>query len=201
MPPRRFTVPALATVLCAVAPCAMAVDIGETRTTPSQATSRTAVPVARSAITDEELAQVWSLSLSEIRRAKMLMQGPRGAFSSPQLSPIEALGIHARSDGERDHYARLFARVSYEDTLRVLAWSRSAQAEVQRITAGQPVLDFAAAPKAPVSTEAGDLLGVPRSAVVPPARPAREFKPRPMEAKALGRAAENQSGTRRQQER
>ncbi len=201
MPQRRFTVPALAAMLCALVPCALAVDIGETRTTPSLPTSRTAVPVARAALTDEELAQVWSLSLSEVRRAKMLMQGPRGAFSSPQLSPIEALGIHARSDGEREHYARLFARVSYEDTLRVLAWSRSAQAEVQRITAGQPVLDFAAAPKALVSTEAGDMLGVPRSAVMPPARPIREFKPRPMEAKALGRAAENQSGTRRQRER
>ena len=201
MPQRRFTVPALAAMLCALVPCALAVDIGETRTTPSLPTSRTAVPVARAALTDEELAQVWSLSLSEVRRAKMLMQGPRGAFSSPQLSPIEALGIHARSDGEREHYARLFARVSYEDTLRVLAWSRSAQAEVQRITAGQPVLDFAAAPKALVSTEAGDMLGVPRSAVMPPARPIRELKPRPMEAKALGRAADNQSGTRRQRER
>jgi hypothetical protein len=198
MSQRRITVPALAAALCAFAPCGMAVDISETRTTPSQPTSRTAAPVARSTLSDEELAQVWSLSLAEIRRAKMLMQGPRGAFSSPQLSPIEALGIHARSDGEREHYARLFARVSYEDTLRVLAWSRSAQVEVQRITAGQPVIDFAAAPKAPVSIEAGDLLGVPRSAVVPPARPVREQKPRPVETKALGRAAENQSATRKQ---
>jgi hypothetical protein len=201
MSQRRFTIPALAAVLCAFAPCGMAVDISETRTTPSQPTSRTAAPVARSTISDEELAQVWSLSLAEIRRAKMLMQGPRGAFSSPQLSPIEALGIHARSDGEREHYARLFARVSYEDTLRVLAWSRSAQVEVQRITAGQPVIDFAAAPKAQVSIEAGDLLGVPRSAIVPPARPVREVKPRPVEAKALGRAAENQPATRKPQGR
>ncbi|HYE71659.1 MAG TPA: integrating conjugative element protein [Aquabacterium sp.] len=179
----------------------MAVDIGETRTTPSQATPRMAAPVAQSTLTDEELAQVWSLSLTEVRRAKMLMQGPRGAFSSPQLSPIEVLGIHARGDDERERYARLFARAIYEDTLRVLAWSRSAQAEVQRITAGQPVIDFAAAPKAPVSIEAGDLLGVPRSAVVPPARPVRELKPRPVEAKALGRAAENQSATRKPQGR
>ena len=52
------------------------------------------------------------------------MQGPRGTFSSPQLSPIEALGIHARTDAERDRYAKLFAQVTYDDTQRVLAWSR-----------------------------------------------------------------------------
>lgn len=194
----RGTLPVL---LCTATSCAIAVDIGATQTSPSQAAPRTVTQTSASTVTDEELAQTWSLTIPEIRRARMLMQGPRGTFSSPQLSPIEALGIHARNDAERAHYARLFARASYEDTLRVLAWSRSAQAEIQRITAGQPVLNFADAPKAPVSTEAADLLGVPRSAVEPPARPVREPKVKPMDAKALGRAAENRPSTKTKQER
>jgi hypothetical protein len=195
---RRGALPAL---LWIAAPGAIAVDIGATQTAQSQPAPRTVTRTSASTISDEELAQVWSLTIPEVRRARMLMQGPRGAFSSPQLSPIEALGIHARTDAEREHYARLFARISYEDTLRVLAWSRSAQAEAQRLTAGQPVLNFADAPKAPVSTEAADLLGVSRSAVVPPVKPVREPKVRPMDAKALGRAAENQPSPRTRQER
>src|SRR5438552_2988613 len=129
----------LTALLCIAARGAIAVDIAATQTTPSQAAPRTVTQTSASTstITDEELAQIWNLTIPEIRRARMLMQGPRGTFSSPQLSPIEALGIHARTDAEREHYARLFARISYEDTLRVLAWSRTAQAEVQRITAGQ----------------------------------------------------------------
>ena len=192
---------ALPVLLCIAARGVIAVDIGATQTTRFRPAPRTVSQTSASAISDEELAQVWSLTIPEIRRARMLMQGPRGAFSSPQLSPIEALGIHARTDAERDHYARLFARISYEDTLRVLAWSRSTQAEAQRLTAGQPVLNFADAPKAPVSTEAADLLGVPRSAVVPPAKPVRPPKVKPMDAKALGRAAENQPSPRPRQER
>lgn len=192
---------ALSALLGIAAPTALAVDIGMTQTAPTQHAPRTVAQTSTSSPTDEELAQVWSLTIPEIKRARMLMQGPRGTFSSPQLSPIEALGIHARSDGEREHYARLFARVSYEDTLRVLAWARTAQAEVQRITAGQPVLNFADAPKARVSTEAADMLGVPRSAVLPPTRPVREFKAKPLDAKALGRATDNQSSTRTQQGR
>jgi hypothetical protein len=175
---------------------ALAVDIGATQTVPSRQAPRAVSQAAVTSATDEELARIWSLSLAEIQRARMLMQGPRATFSSPQLSPIEALGIHARSDGEREHYARLFARVSYEDTLRVLAWTRSAQAEVQRITAGQSVVNFADAPKAAVSTEAADMLGVPRSAVVPPNKPAREFKAKPPEARAVGRAAENRPASK-----
>jgi hypothetical protein len=147
---------------------------------------------------DAALAQLWGLTLPEIQRARMLMQGPRGAFSSPQLSPIEALGIHARTDAERDRYARLFARATYEDTQRVLAWSRVAQAELERLAAGQPVLSFDGVPKAAVSYEAADMLGVSRTAVVPPKRPGSSASAPAAAAlpagKAEGRATDNRSG-------
>ena len=152
-----------------------AVEIGSTEAvtaTPARtATSNSALSQTPTATSiwfgnDATLAQLWSLTLPEVQRARVLMQGPRGAFSSPQLSPIEALGIHARTDAERDRYARLFARLTYEDTQRVLAWSRVAQAELQTLAADAPVLSFEHVPKAAVSYEAADMLGVPRSAVV-----------------------------------
>ena len=177
-----------------------AVDIGSTEavsTTPARTatvstnSSTTSSPSSIWSGSDAMLAQVWSLTVPEVQRARILMQGPRGAFSSPQLSPIEALGIHARTDAERDRYARLFAKVTYEDTQRVLAWSRVAQAELQTLAADQPVLSFENAPKAAVSFEAADMLGVPRTAVVPPKRVAAAVKPRPGVNKLLGRAVDN----------
>ena len=177
-----------------------AVDIGATETvstTPARTTTAStssSTTSSQSSIwsgSDAMLAQVWSLTVPEVQRARILMQGPRGAFSSPQLSPIEALGIHARTDAERDRYARLFAKVTYEDTQRVLAWSRIAQAELQTLAAGQPVLSFENVPTAAVSYEAADMLGVPRTAVVPPKRVAAAVKPRPGVNKLLGRAVDN----------
>lgn len=140
---------------------------------------------------DSTLAQLWNLSVPEVQRARILMQGPRGAFSSPQLTPIEALGIHARTEAERDRYARLFAQVTYDDTQRVLAWSRVAQNELQRLAAGQDVLNFDNVPKAAASYEAADMLGVPRSAVVPTKKASQSLKAKPIVNKALGRAVDN----------
>ncbi|MBW8833033.1 MAG: hypothetical protein JF606_27350 [Burkholderiales bacterium] len=140
---------------------------------------------------DSTLAQLWNLSVPEVQRARILMQGPRGAFSSPQLTPIEALGIHARTEAERDRYARLFAQVTYDDTQRVLAWSRVAQSELQRLAAGQDVLNFDNVPKAAASYEAADMLGVPRSAVVPTKKASQSLKAKPVVNKALGRAVDN----------
>jgi hypothetical protein len=187
-----------------------AAEIGSTELSSAVPSSTAAAPSAVSSATssaaianqtprsDAALAQLWGLTLPEVQRARMLMQGPRGAFSSVQLSPIEALGIHARTDAERDRYARLFARATYEDTQRVLAWSRVAQAELERLAAGQPVLSFDGVPKAAVSYEAADMLGVSRTAVVPPKRPdsgasAPAAAAMPA-ARADGRATDNRSG-------
>lgn len=141
---------------------------------------------------DAVLAQLWTLSIPEIQRARALMHGPRASFSSPQLTPIEVLGIHARSDGERERYARQFARVTYEDTQRVLAWARVAEAELQALAAGQPVLNYDNAPKAVAAVEAADILGIPRTAVIPAARrAATPAKPQAGINRIMGRAVEN----------
>ena len=59
---------------------------------------------------DRILAQIWNLSDEEMRRAKVLLEGPRKLFSVANLSPVEALGIHARTDAERRKYAEMFVR-------------------------------------------------------------------------------------------
>ena len=78
-------------------------------------------------------ARLWGLDLTEIQRARQLMAGPRGAFSVANISPVEVLGIHARTPAERDRYAELFARMTYEDLQRVLAFQQAYDAALRRL--------------------------------------------------------------------
>ena len=122
---KLLPIPALAMALCAASPGARAVDVGSTQlgvTSEARSTATTTTAtITGGPANDAMLAQMWSLSIPEVQRAKALMQGPRGAFSSPQLSPIEALGIHARNDAERLRYAVNDLRMFFENDLRFLA--------------------------------------------------------------------------------
>lgn len=120
--------------------------------------------------TDTFTAQVWGLNAEEVQRAKALLRGPRASFSIPNLSPIEALGIHARSDAERRKYAELFARAQHADTERVLAWAYAYQEAMQRLYPNERVIDFAGLPKANVDIGAADAANVPRAVVQQPRR-------------------------------
>ena len=64
----------------------------------------------------------WGLSEKEYDRYKKLMKGIRGSISPANISPIEVLGIHARSQAERMKYARMWADMMEKDTERVLAF-------------------------------------------------------------------------------
>lgn len=64
----------------------------------------------------------WNLTESEWDRYQTLMRGIRGSVSPATLSPIEALGIHARDEKERTEYARRFARIMRDDAQRVVAF-------------------------------------------------------------------------------
>jgi hypothetical protein len=115
---------------------------------------------------DRLVAEIWHLSHEEMARAKLLMQGPRAAFSVQNLSPVEALGIHARSDEERRKYAELFARLWYEDVKRSLAWNAVYEQAIQRLAGGQAVVSFDGVPKVQATVGAADALGVPRSQLI-----------------------------------
>jgi hypothetical protein len=117
------------------------------------------------------VAQIWGLSETEMIRAKVLLKGPRAAFSVENLSPVEALGIHARDDKERQKYAEMFARALQADVERSLAWNRAFQDAQSRLYPDQKVVDFSGQAPTLGSTAAADMLGVPRSLVMDPARP------------------------------
>ena len=120
---------------------------------------------------DRLLAQIWTLSSEEMIRAKVLLEGPRKSFSVANLSPIEALGIHARNDAERRKYAELFARAFHADVERSLAWNSAFYEAMGRLYPNEPMVDYSGVQKVQVPIGAADAMNVPRSLVVEPAVP------------------------------
>jgi integrating conjugative element protein (TIGR03759 family) len=66
-------------------------------------------------------AREWGLTDIEWTRYEDIMAGPRGIWS-PHLDPLTALGVEARSDTERRHFAELWSRVEYQRVQRELAF-------------------------------------------------------------------------------
>ena len=70
-------------------------------------------------------ADQWGLDESEWQRYQSLLQGIRGSVSPATLSPLEVLGIHARSADERRRYAEQWAVMMRDDAERILAFQRA----------------------------------------------------------------------------
>jgi len=107
------------------------------------ATKETRAQLEPSRLTDSERAQSrqWGLSEADWLRYKTLMQGIRGRLS-PNISPIEALGIHARTDDERQRYAEMWAKALREDTERVLAFQHAYDDAWKRLYGNEPLIDL-----------------------------------------------------------
>ena len=107
----------------------------ESTLTPSEraSTELTAVERAR--------AEHWALTPQEWQRYRFLMQGIRGSISPTTLSPIEALGIHARTAAERNHFAERWAVLMLEDAERILAFQQAYDAAITRLVGEQPLID------------------------------------------------------------
>ena len=138
--------------------------------TSSRATQQTSTSQSQAnlAMVDEAdiiAQQVWGLTADELKRAKVLLKGPRANFSVPNLSPVEALGIHARSDAERQKYAEKFAKAQHDDTERVLAWAVAYQVAMQRLYPNEKVVEYAGSQPIDVSVGAADAANVPRAIV------------------------------------
>ena len=86
---------------------------------------------------DERLARDWGLRPEEWARYRQLMQGPLGIYS-PNLDPLTALGIEARSDEERNRYAELQVQAESRRVGKMLAYQRAYDAAWQRLFPGQP---------------------------------------------------------------
>lgn len=72
------------------------------------------------------------LTKNEIYRSKQLADGARG-LQSPQLDPLGLLGIEARNDAERRHYAELWVKQEYERTEKELKFQREVDAAWKRL--------------------------------------------------------------------
>ncbi|CAB3647913.1 TIGR03759 family integrating conjugative element protein [Achromobacter pestifer] len=81
---------------------------------------------------DTALAGDWGLRAEEWGRYKELMEGPLGIYS-PNLDPLTALGIEARSDEERRRYAELQVEVEARRVEKTLAYQRAYDAAWQRL--------------------------------------------------------------------
>lgn len=92
---------------------------------------------------EERLARDWHLEIQEWTRYRDLMQGPLGVYS-PDLDPLTALGIEARTDEERRRYAELQVRLEAQRVEKLLAYQRAYDAAWQQLYPTlQPLAAFA----------------------------------------------------------
>jgi len=108
--------------------------------------SRTRTESSKLTPTEQAQSSQWGLSKEEWLRYKTLMQGIRGRLS-PNISPIEALGIHAQSETERQRYAELWAKALREDTERVLAFQHAYDDAWKRLYGNEPLIDLSQLPR------------------------------------------------------
>jgi integrating conjugative element protein (TIGR03759 family) len=87
---------------------------------------------ASDAALDERLARDWGLQADEWARYQQLMQGPLGIYS-PNLDPLTALGIEARTAEERRRYAELQVQAEARRVEKTLAYQRAYDAAWQRL--------------------------------------------------------------------
>src|SRR3546814_20575381 len=73
---------------------------------------------------DERFARDWGLGTEEWTRYVELMDGPLGIYS-PNLDPLSALGVEARSDEERRRYAELQVQAEARRVEKLLAYKRA----------------------------------------------------------------------------
>ncbi len=86
---------------------------------------------------------LWQLDQSELERAETLKASFRQYISDRQISPLEVLAIHARTDAERNRYARRWAQLMIEDAERVLAFQRAYDSAVRDLLDDQPLIELA----------------------------------------------------------
>ena len=139
----RVVVRALVATVVFTVPGAFAepAPVATSRTVPTQVQDSTDTAL------DEHQAKDWGLRPEEWARYRQLMQGPLGIYS-PNLDPLTALGIEARSDQERNRYAELQVQAESKRVGKTLAYQRAYDAAWKRLYPGQQRVDMPGA-KAP----------------------------------------------------
>lgn len=86
-------------------------------------------------------AEAWGLTDQEWSRYQELKERPRGTWS-PDLDPITMLGIEARSEAERRHYAELLVEQQRKRVERELAFQKAYDAAWQRLHPDESRVNF-----------------------------------------------------------
>ncbi|WP_142418307.1 TIGR03759 family integrating conjugative element protein [Citrobacter braakii] len=105
------------------------------------------VSTALQALEQQEITQrakEWGLTTEEWQRYETLKKGQRGVLS-PGLDPLTMLGIEARSDEERRHFAELAVKQEFQRVEAELAFQREVNAAWTRVFPGVlPIKDTVA---------------------------------------------------------
>ncbi len=128
---KPWSLAALFLTIAIVIPALADSPIATSRTTPTH------VQNSMDAALEERLARDWDLKPDEWARYQQLMQGPLGVYS-PNLDPLTALGIEARSSDEQRRYAELQVQAEAKRVEKLLAYQRAYDAAWQRLYPNQP---------------------------------------------------------------
>lgn len=94
---------------------------------------------------------VWDLTIDEEKRYVQLMQNRSGLYyKGLRQTPIDILGINARDEAERDHFAELASRQEAQKVTKNIAWNNAFYKAYNQLFKDVPVVgDFDPSPYAP----------------------------------------------------
>lgn len=110
-------------------------------------------------------AKVWDLSVEEEKRYVLLMQNrSKIYYEGLRQTPLDILGLNARNEAERNHFAELAAVQEAQKVSKNIAWNNAFYKAYNQLFANVPVVgDFDPAPYSPyaykpVRLNQGDIL-------------------------------------------
>lgn len=107
---------------------------------------------------EQRLANDWGLRAEEWERYREIMEGPLGIYS-PNLDPLTALGIEARSDAERRRYAELQVQAESRRVEKLLTYQRAYDEAWQRLQPGAQRVNLPDAATDASKQTAGSIMG------------------------------------------
>ncbi|PJE14676.1 TIGR03759 family integrating conjugative element protein [Legionella sp.] len=100
-------------------------------------------------------AKVWDLTVEEEKRYVFLMQNrSKIYYRGLRQTPLDILGINARNEAERNHFAELAAAQEAQKVSKNIAWNNAFYKAYNKLFANVPVVgDFDPAPYSPYAQQ------------------------------------------------
>lgn len=99
----------------------------------------------------QQEAKIWQLTETEEKRYIQLMKSRSGVYyQGLRMSPIDILGLNARDDAEREHFANLAAKQEAQKVAQNIAWNNAFYQAYNKYFNDVPVVgDFDPSPYSP----------------------------------------------------